>query len=175
MSRHLAWGFAALLLLPATAHAERHCDQNPPPAAQKGQDKGEKKPDQPAPRQQPPKWWMDPALKAELGITEKQSSDIEHIWQKGLPQRTEARDLLEKLDSELSKMIVDGAEENAVIAQIDKVEAARLDVNKNRDLMLYRMNKLLTPDQRAKLDAKARAMREQRDRDGRRGGGSSSR
>ena len=35
-------------------------------------------------------------------------------------------------------------------------------------LMLYRMNKLLTQDQRAKLDARVKAMRE---RDGRRGGG----
>ena len=173
MSRHLAWGFAALLLLPIPARAERHCDQTPPPlAAQKGQDKGDKKPDQPAPRQQPPKWWMDPALRAELGITDEQSAKIEHIWQKGLPKRTEARDLLEKLDADLTKMIVDGADESAVIAQIDKVEAARLEVNKNRDLMLYRMNKVLTPEQRVKLDAKAKAMREQRER---RGGGSSSR
>jgi len=116
---------------------------------------------------------MDPALKAELQITDQQSDRIEHIWQKGLPKRTEARDLLEKLDADLTKMIVDGADESAVIAQIDKVEAARLEVNKNRDLMLYRMNKVLTPEQRVKLDAKAKAMREQRERRG--GGGSSSR
>jgi Spy/CpxP family protein refolding chaperone len=114
---------------------------------------------------------MDP-MKSELGITDQQSAAIEHIWQKGLPKRTEARDLLEKLDAELTKMIVDGADEAAVIAQIDKVEAARLEVNKNRDLMLYRMNKLLTPEQRMKLDAKAKAAREQRER---RGSGGSSR
>ena len=172
MSRHLAWGFAALLLLPAPARAERHCDQVPPPPTQRGQDKGDKKPDQPAPRPQPPKWWMDP-IKTELGISDSQSAAIEHIWQKGLPKRTEARELLEKFDAELTKMIVDGAEEAAVIQQIDKVEAARLDVNKNRDLMLYRMNKLLTPEQRMKLDAKAKAAREQRERRG--SGGSSSR
>jgi Spy/CpxP family protein refolding chaperone len=35
------------------------------------------------------------------------------------------------------------------------------------------MNRVLSPEQRQKLDAKAKAMREQRD--GRRGGGSSSR
>ena len=30
--------------------------------------------------------------------------------------------------------------------------------------MIYRMNKILTPDQRAKLDAKVKAMRERDDR-----------
>ena len=42
-----------------------------------------------------------------------------------------------------------------------------MEANKARVLMLYRMNKQLTQDQRAKLDAKVKAMRE---RDGRRGG-----
>jgi Spy/CpxP family protein refolding chaperone len=41
-------------------------------------------------------------------------------------------------------------------------------VSKARVLMLYRINKLLTPDQRAKLDAKAKEMRGQRPGDGRR-------
>ena len=40
-----------------------------------------------------------------------------------------------------------------MIAQIDKVENLRAELNKGRTLMIYRMNKLLTPDQRAKVKA----------------------
>jgi Spy/CpxP family protein refolding chaperone len=66
-------------------------------------------------------------------------------------------------------MILEAADEPSVKAQLDRVEAARSEANKARVLMLYRMNKLLTQEQRAKLDAKVKAIRE---RDGRRGSGS---
>ena len=49
------------------------------------------------------------------------------------------------------------------MAQLEKVEAARTEASKARMLMLYRINKVLTPEQRAKFAAKAKAMREQRD------------
>src|SRR2546422_656489 len=74
---------------------------------------------------QPPKFWVDQKLRAELGITDQQSAAIEAIWQKGLPQRTETRTRLEQLEAALDKMMVDAsADEAAVVAQIDKVEAA---------------------------------------------------
>ena len=110
---------------------------------------------------------MDPELRAELGISDQQSAAIEQVWQRTYAQRTDLNDRLDKADAILQKMILDGVEESAFVAQLDKVEAARSEANKARVLLLYRMNKVLTPDQRAKLDAKMRAMRE---RDGRRGG-----
>jgi len=54
-------------------------------------------------------------------------------------------------------------DEAAFLQQFDRVEGARTEANKARMLMLYRINKVLNPDQRAKLAAKAKAMREQRD------------
>jgi len=52
----------------------------------------------------------------------------------------------------LSKL-TDGSDEAAVIAQSDRVENLRAELRKGRTLMIYRMNKLLTPDQRAKVKA----------------------
>ena len=53
----------------------------------------------------------------------------------------------------MSQMIRDAADEAAVMAHVDKVESTRTEANKARVLMLYRMNRVLTPDQRIKLKA----------------------
>lgn len=135
------------------------------------QDKNDKRPNQPpSGREGPKKWWIDSELRAEFGITDQQSAAIEQIWQKSLAHRAETRDRLRKLEAVLEKMTLEAADEAAVIAQLDRVENARSDANKARVMLLYRMNKLLTQEQRAKLDARAKAMR---DRDGRRGGSGS--
>lgn len=167
MARYVAWVFAALLLVPATGSAEGLCDkgqnQGKPGSAQTASGA---KPDQ---GHQPPKWWEEPKLRAELNITDQQSAAIEAIWRKDLDKRTDLRKRLETLEAQLDQMMLDAsADEKAVVAQLDKVEAARTEVSKARVLMLYRMNKVLTPEQRTKLAAKAKEMRDQRPGDGRR-------
>src|SRR4029450_4516967 len=103
MARYVAWAFAALLLIPATGSAEGLCD--------KGQ--GQAKPG-PAPSQsggkpdqghQPPKFWVDPKLRAELMITDQQSKDIEAIYSKDYKQRSDTRKRLETLEKQLDEMM----------------------------------------------------------------------
>jgi Spy/CpxP family protein refolding chaperone len=163
MARFYAWAFAALLLLPASGTAGE-CEKSQNPAGRSGAPATGHADGRSDPGHQPPKWWVEPKLRAEFGITDAQSSAIEAIWQKGLPQRVETRTKLDKLEAQLDQMVLDAsADEAAIVAQIDKVEMARTDASKARVLMLYRINKVLTPEQRAKLAAKAKAMREQRD------------
>ena len=158
MSRYIAWAFAALLLVPAAGSAAAECERGQSQAKSGSPQNG--KPEQ---EHQPKKFWVDPQLRAELNITDQQSSAIEAIWSKDYKQRLEQRKRLDELESKLDKMMLDAtADEGAIVAQIDKVEAARTEVSKARVLMLYRINKLLSPDQRAKLDAKAKEMRAQR-------------
>jgi periplasmic protein CpxP/Spy len=162
-ARRLAWAWvvAAILLVPSAGRAsDRYnastCERDqspqrggPPPAgAPTGDKPGEKGQD----HQAPPKWWIDPKLRAELGITDQQSTAVEQIWQKSVPPLREGRQRLEKLEDALSQM-TDVADEAAVIAQIDKVENLRAELSKGRTLMIYRMHKILTPDQRAKVKA----------------------
>jgi Spy/CpxP family protein refolding chaperone len=164
MARYVAWAFAALLLVPAAGSAAGLCEksQQPKQGAPAGQTNGSGRPD--GGHQAPKFFWKDPNLRAEFGITDQQSAAIEAIWQKDLKQRTDARDRLEQMEKELDQLMRDAAlDETAFMAQLKKVEAARTEASKARMLMLYRINKLLTPDQRAKLAAKAKAMREQRD------------
>jgi Spy/CpxP family protein refolding chaperone len=158
----MAWALAALLLVPGVGRAAEPGDGGscqreqaaqprggqPPSTLQKGDKPGEKGQDHP-PR---PKWWIDPKLRAELGVTDQQSAAVDKVWQKTMPSLIEGRQKLEKLEDALSQM-TDVADEAAVIAQIDRVENLRAELSKGRTLMIYRMNKLLTMDQRARVKA----------------------
>ena len=170
MVRLLGFLCAALLFAIAPVRAAAMCGPTEQrPGAQSPQTSDKSQSGQPPSGHQPPKkWWIDPDLRKELGISDQQSAAIEQVWQRSLPERAETRDRLAKAEAILDKLILDAAEETAVKAQLDKVEAARSEASKARVLMLYRMNRVLTQEQRAKLDAKVKAMRE---RDGRRSGG----
>jgi Spy/CpxP family protein refolding chaperone len=50
-------------------------------------------------------------------------------------------------------MIRDAVDEPTIVAQLDRVESVRAELNKARVLMLYRMNRVLSPDQRTRLKA----------------------
>jgi len=172
MARLFAWAFAALLMFPAVGSAGE-CLKGQTPSGKPGAQSSH--PDGKAdaqsshadgksdPGQHRTKFWVDPKDRAELGITDQQSSAIEAIWKKDLQQRQDASARLDKLEAQLDQMLLDASlDEAAFVTQLDKVEAARTEASKARMLMLYRINKILTPDQRAKLAEKAKAMREQR-------------
>jgi Spy/CpxP family protein refolding chaperone len=117
----------------------------------------------------PPHWWIEPQLRQQLAITDAQSKLVEDIWQKSLPDLRKLREQLVALQDQVSKMIQDGAPEALVTAQIEQTENTRAQYNKARTLMIYRMNRVLTADQRAKVKAISPPLYDDH-RDGRRGG-----
>lgn len=106
----------------------------------------------PADARQRHKWWEPGDIKTELAITDDQSDAIEVVYQKARPK---LRALMETLNSEeeaLSGLIdAEDAREPDVTAQIDKVEAARGALSKERLLMVYRMHRELSVEQRTGL------------------------
>lgn len=142
MARSFGLLLAALLVAPVGASARQtQQPQSGAPAQARNGNQG------------PRKWWVDPQDRAALGITDQQSALIEALWQKSLPDLHEGWQKLLKLEDTLDQMIRNSADEPAVIAQINSVEDTRAHLNKARQLMLYRMNRVLTPDQRDKLKA----------------------
>ena len=141
MARHIGWALAALLTLGAPASAQ-------PPQQQHAS----KSPDDHR-SGAPPKWWMDAKMRAELGITDQQSAAIEAVWQQSLPHLRELRQKVDEMDNTVSQMIRDAVDEPTIVAELDRVESTRAELNKGRVLMLYRMNRVLTADQRTKLKA----------------------
>ena len=101
----------------------------------------------------PRKWWVDQQDRAALGITDQQSALIEALWQKSLPELHNGYQKLHGLQDALDLMLRNSADEPAVIAQINQVEDTRSKLNKARQLMLYRMYRVLSPEQRDKLKA----------------------
>jgi Spy/CpxP family protein refolding chaperone len=117
-------------------------------------------------------WWKAPDTRAELGISDKQSKDIDDIFQDTVPALRAAKEELDKLDDAVAKLIKEGSADITVVArQVGQAEQARANLTTKRTVMLYRMHRLLTPDQRAKLDAmfaQREAERRKNDPNGRR-------
>jgi len=180
MRSRTAWIFAAALACAIPASASSLCDQNPAPKPDQGvargtdghgQDgrgngDGRGKDDHRMP------WWKASDTRAELGISDKQSKDIDDIFQETVPALRAAKEELDKLDETVAKLIKDGTADISVVArQVAQAEQARANLTTKRTVMLYRMHRLLTPDQRAKLDAmfaQREAERRKNDPNGRR-------
>jgi Spy/CpxP family protein refolding chaperone len=117
-------------------------------------------------------WWIAADTRADLGITDKQSKDIDDIFQATLPSLRAAKEELDKLDDAVASLIKEGTADIAVVArQVGQAEQARANLTTKRTVMLYRMHRLLTPEQRTKLDAmfaRREAERRKNDPNGRR-------
>ncbi len=100
------------------------------------------------------KWWQSERFVQELRLTQEQSARIDEVFQSTWPALRAAKADLDRLETELSRLIAEGtASEAMVLRHIDRVEASRSAMGRTRSLMLYRMHRLLTADQRVKLKA----------------------
>ena len=102
----------------------------------------------------PFKWWQSEEFQRELSLTTDQIARIEQIFQESLPALKAGKKDLDRLDGELSALIAEAdASEAQVLRLIDQVEASRSALGRTRSLMLFRMHRVLTPEQRVKLTA----------------------
>jgi len=107
------------------------------------------------------KWWQSDAVKTQLGLTAQQSTQLEQIFQATLPKFRAAKEELDRRETSLSQLLADpAADEGQVEQTIDKVEAARAELSKLRTLMLFRMHRVLSPEQREKLKEVERSSRD---------------
>jgi outer membrane protein TolC/Spy/CpxP family protein refolding chaperone len=100
---------------------------------------------------QPPSWWRSDEFRTALSLTPDQVAQIDSIFQATLPELRQDMDELDRLEARLSRLIENDAEETVIARHIDRVETARANVNKTRSLMLVRMRRVLTPEQRARM------------------------
>ncbi len=93
------------------------------------------------------KWWQSDTFVRELGLTQEQSTKIEGIFQHTLPVLRKQKDAFDKAEADFNQM-VEASDDAQVMAQVGVVEAARSELNKSRTMMLLRMRRVLTPEQR---------------------------
>ena len=162
MASRTAWIFAAALVCASPLSAASLCDQGAPPKPDQqpvaGRGTDARGPDgrgidgRKDEHRLP--WWKSPDTRAELGISDKQSKEIDDIFQETVPSLRAAKEELDKLDDAVAKLIKEGTADIAVVAsRVGQAEQARANLTTKRTVMLYRMHRLLTPEQRVKLDA----------------------
>ena len=98
-------------------------------------------------------WWQSTDVKALLELTDEDATTLGTIYRKALPKLRESMRRLNAEERTLSGLVGDmDIEEIDVTRQIDRVEATRSELSKTRILMLFRMYRVLTKDQRTRLD-----------------------
>jgi Spy/CpxP family protein refolding chaperone len=98
-------------------------------------------------------WWRNESIVKDLGLTAEQVARLNAIFDTTMPELRQDREELERLEAKLSRMIQDERMDEATLArQIDRVETARANGNKTRSLMLMKMYRVLTREQRTRFD-----------------------
>ena len=107
-----------------------------------------------APQGQPERkpWWSDEKTKKELGLTADQAKTLDQIFTSTKDELAGYWDAFQLENKELDRLITESkVEQWVVLRQIEKTEAQRSNFNKLRMMTLYRMHRVLTPEQRTKL------------------------
>jgi Spy/CpxP family protein refolding chaperone len=169
MARHIAWMTAVALVctlstgltagVDSTPNTQDRPGQKPPQKAQSGPDhRGPDRPNHPR-----IKWWEDPKWRAEIGINDKQAAQIKEIFDPTMVQLQADRRELDKLEARLAEYIKDERSDIVIVTQkVDRVENLRAQMQKARVLMMYRMHRVLTAEQRTKLEAMFERLQAQR-------------
>src|SRR5262245_14477167 len=98
------------------------------------------------------KWWRSDEMRAEFGITDAQSAQLEGIFQSFVAALKSGMTDVDRYQKDVSKLMADpAASEVDVIQAINRLEAAKADLGRTRSLMLFRMYRVLTPEQRVKV------------------------
>ena len=86
-------------------------------------------------------------------LTADQISRIEAIFQAASPQLRAQKQAVDRHEEKLSKVIADQkSDEAAVMQATDRLELARNEMTRTRTLMLFRIRRVLNPDQLTKLN-----------------------
>jgi Spy/CpxP family protein refolding chaperone len=114
------------------------------------------------------KWWQTERFQKELALSKEQIVRIEGIYQTTEPTLRAQKEAVDRREEKLSKVIQDPkSDEPAVLQAIDRLEAARSEVSRTRNLMLFRIRRVLTEEQNTKIRAMHEQDRAERERKGR--------
>ncbi len=98
------------------------------------------------------KWWQSEDYKRELRLTAEQSKKLEEVFQASVPTLKSLKKSLDQAESEFERLLERG-DDGSVMDQVERVEAARAELNKQHTLMMLRMKRVLTTEQWAKFNA----------------------
>ena len=101
-----------------------------------------------------------------LMLSQEQIDRIEAIFQTAEPSLRAQKGALDKAEHKLSKVITDSKSDEATVLQAaERVEAARAELSRTRTLQLFRMRRVLSDEQHAKMKELHDHDRRERERD----------
>lgn len=98
------------------------------------------------------KWWQSEDYKRELRLTAEQSKKLEEVFQASVPTLKSLKKALDEAESEFERLLERG-DDGSVMDQVERVEAARAELNKSHTMMMLRMKRVLTTEQWTKFNA----------------------
>jgi Spy/CpxP family protein refolding chaperone len=110
------------------------------------------------------KWWHNSNFRRELSLSQEQVDRLEEIFQSSTPTLRNQKRTLDQAEGALELLVEAGDDDAAVMQQVEVVEAKRAELSKSRTMMLLRMRRVLTADQRTKLAALHEARERERQR-----------
>ncbi len=94
------------------------------------------------------KWWTNPMVAQQLGLTEAQGQQMEKAFQEHRAKLMELRNSLSGLESALEPMIaMNRLNEGQITSQIEKIAQARASLEKLNSMMLLDMRRVLSAEQ----------------------------
>lgn len=109
------------------------------------------------------KWWQSEEYRRELRLTPEQSKRLEDVFQAAVPTLKSLKKSLDQAESEFERLLERG-DDGSVMDQVERVEAARAELNKSHTLMMLKMKRVLTADQWAKFTAMHQSAERERTR-----------
>lgn len=111
----------------------------------------------------PGRWWDNPNIAQQVGITDDQKKKMDDIFQQNKLRLIDLKAALEKQEAIMQPLIeADQPDETKILSQIDAIAQARAELEKANARMLFGIRTVLTPDQWKKFHALAHTRMEER-------------
>jgi len=126
--------------MPAVAQDWRGANPGPPPMERTFRGGG------------PGRWWDNPNVATQVGITDDQKKKMDDIFQHYKLQLIDLKAAVEKQEAIMQPLIeADQPDETKILSQIDAIAQARAELEKANARMLFGIRTVLTADQWKKL------------------------
>ncbi len=114
------------------------------------------------------RWWDDPKLAQQIGLTADQQKKMDDILQQHRLKLIDLNAALQKQETIMQPLMeAEQPDEAKILSQIDSIAQARAELEKGNARMLLGIRQVLTPDQWTKLKALRAEKQHDWGRDGR--------
>jgi len=100
------------------------------------------------------RWWTNPDFVKKLSLTPDQQKKMDSVFEQSRPGLTDLLATVRKEEMAMEPLLsADQPDEGKILAQIDRLAAARAELEKANARMLLGLRRVLTPDQWKTLQA----------------------